>query len=120
MITPTARLLTSFCALSLAACGDQRLLVGETYDAEVSDVAPGDALPADSDGSVPSTPPDATDPLRVELRDGRGATTSALTLACGATCTEVEAIALGGNPPYSYRWQDGGTGARRTLCEAGT
>lgn len=37
-------------------------------------------------------------------------------LPCGSTCTQVEAVARGGNPPYSWDWHDGVGTATRALC----
>src|SRR6185312_1397173 len=43
-----------------------------------------------------------------------------VTLGCSAGCADVQAIATGGNPPYSFAWQDGAVGAARHLCPSAT
>jgi hypothetical protein len=39
-----------------------------------------------------------------------------VTLSCAGSCADVEAVATGGNPPYSYRWEDGSTSTTRHVC----
>jgi hypothetical protein len=39
-----------------------------------------------------------------------------LTLDCTGPCADVEAVATGGNPPYSFAWDDGFTSPKRHLC----
>jgi hypothetical protein len=47
------------------------------------------------------------DALRLELR-----------FVCDGECSEVEAVASGGNPAYTFAWEDGTTTAKRRLCAA--
>jgi hypothetical protein len=49
-----------------------------------------------------------------------GVTVTFVTLTCAAGCADVEAVATGGNPPYSYAWTDGARGATRHLCPTST
>ncbi|MGH7434661.1 MAG: hypothetical protein ACRENE_03225, partial [Polyangiaceae bacterium] len=49
-----------------------------------------------------------------------GITVTFVTLECAGDCAVVQAVASGGNPPYSYAWSDGPIGARRTLCPQST
>jgi hypothetical protein len=44
--------------------------------------------------------------MRVEL----------IPLRCDGECADVEVVATGGNPPYTFRWQDGSTAAQRHVC----
>jgi hypothetical protein len=39
-----------------------------------------------------------------------------ITLSCARDCATVEAVASGGQPPYSFAWDDGSTSARRQVC----
>jgi hypothetical protein len=39
-----------------------------------------------------------------------------VTLRCAGECAEVEAVATGGNAPYTFEWDDGPTAATRMLC----
>jgi hypothetical protein len=39
-------------------------------------------------------------------------------LACEGTCTQVQAAAGGGLPPYHFEWHDGVTNSTRLLCPA--
>lgn len=110
-----AALLVS-CVCMLAACGDQRLVVGD-----VEDAAPQDAqvpFPLPDSGTLPLDA-GATDntALTVALYDGTGPVGATIVGECQPGCVDVEAIAAGGHPPYSFRWQDGVTGARRSICD---
>jgi hypothetical protein len=44
---------------------------------------------------------------------------STVALACGG-CADIEAVASGGNPPYSFVWEDGSTGPSRRVCPKST
>jgi hypothetical protein len=39
-----------------------------------------------------------------------------ITLSCSGQCATVEAVATGGTPPYSFRWDDGSTNPVRLVC----
>jgi hypothetical protein len=39
-----------------------------------------------------------------------------VTLSCAGECATVQAVAVGGHPPYSYAWDDGTTNATRQVC----
>jgi hypothetical protein len=43
-----------------------------------------------------------------------------VTLRCAGECAEVEAVATGGHPPYTFAWDDGPTDAMRMLCSDAT
>jgi hypothetical protein len=63
-------------------------------------------------GRVASTDTDLTaeidrpDGLRIEL----------VTVECKDQCAQVVAVAHGGNPPYTFSWEDGSTVPMRSLC----
>jgi hypothetical protein len=56
--------------------------------------------------------------LEVTLRDGHGGSGDALRATCGGSCIELEAVAEGGNPPYTFVWNDGTEGPTRQICPA--
>jgi hypothetical protein len=39
-----------------------------------------------------------------------------VTLSCAGACAMVQAVGIGGHPPYTFAWDDGTTGATRRLC----
>jgi hypothetical protein len=39
-----------------------------------------------------------------------------VTLSCAGDCATVEAVASGGQAPYTFRWDDGSVSASRTVC----
>jgi hypothetical protein len=43
-----------------------------------------------------------------------------ITLSCSDHCATVEAVGTGGNPPYTFSWDDGSTAAMRNLCPTST
>jgi hypothetical protein len=47
-----------------------------------------------------------------------GAPIAAVTLGCAGACADLQAVARGGHPPYSFVWEDGSTGATRHVCAA--
>lgn len=63
--------------------------------------------------------PVATTPLRVTIENNRTAT-SLLLLNCHQTCAELQAVASGGTPPYTFAWEDGSSKAARKVCPAST
>jgi hypothetical protein len=43
-------------------------------------------------------------------------TVTVITLGCKGACANVEAVATGGQPPYTFVWDDGSTSASRQVC----
>jgi hypothetical protein len=43
-------------------------------------------------------------------------TVTIVTVGCAGACAEVQAVATGGAPPYSFSWSDGSTSAARQVC----
>jgi hypothetical protein len=54
--------------------------------------------------------------LTVHVEDPHKLTIEILTLACAGDCADIEAVASGGNPPYTYAWEDGSKDAKRHVC----
>jgi hypothetical protein len=58
----------------------------------------------------------AANDLIVQIQDPTGLKLDVVVLACAGDCADVQAVARGGNPPYSYSWSDGSKDAKRHLC----
>jgi hypothetical protein len=43
-----------------------------------------------------------------------------LITVCSGHCATVEAVGTGGNPPYTFSWDDGSTAATRSVCPTST
>jgi hypothetical protein len=54
--------------------------------------------------------------LRVRIEDIQHVTLQIVTVACAGECVDIEAVALGGNPPYTFEWEDGSQSPRRHVC----
>ncbi|HEX2677749.1 MAG TPA: hypothetical protein VHM19_13950 [Polyangiales bacterium] len=54
--------------------------------------------------------------LHAHIEDVHQMTIEIVTVACAGDCVQVEAVASGGNPPYTFRWDDGSTSASREVC----
>src|SRR5262245_56262412 len=54
--------------------------------------------------------------LGLHVEDIDEMTIEVITLMCAGDCAEVEAVAHGGNPPYTFSWEDGSTDAKRHVC----
>jgi hypothetical protein len=52
--------------------------------------------------------------------EDQGIVVTFITLSCADSCADIEAIATGGNPPYTYAWSDGTTGGTRRVCPSQT
>jgi hypothetical protein len=69
------------------------------------------------DGGGGSFGEDATVPgaLQAHVEDNHVAV-KIITLGCSGDCATVQAVATGGNPPYTFAWEDGSTNAQREVC----
>jgi hypothetical protein len=82
---------------------------------------PSDNLPVGSDGSggtdgaFSGEDASASGAFDADIEENRVAVTF-ITLSCSGDCATVEAVGTGGNPPYSYAWDDGSTNPTRTVC----
>jgi hypothetical protein len=54
----------------------------------------------------------------VHVENDRKLAIDVITLGCSGDCADIEAVASGGNPPYTYAWEDGSTSATRRVCLA--
>lgn len=58
-------------------------------------------------------------PLEASIEENQLAVTI-ITLSCAGTCADVEAVATGGHPPYTFAWDDGSTNPLRHVCPGST
>jgi hypothetical protein len=93
-----------FAALGCGSSGGSFLDVGE-------DEAGGTFV--FGDGAATGT----TGSLDAHLEDDH-VTVNFVTLTCADRCATLQAVATGGQPPYSFAWDDGSTSATRTFCPA--
>jgi hypothetical protein len=63
----------------------------------------------------PATEGGSAQSLAVQIQQNDLAVT-VVTVGCSGACADVEAVASGGTPPYTFAWDDGSSLAKRTLC----
>jgi hypothetical protein len=91
--------------------------------------AEGSVLSAPLDGSASSGTPAPTDAsftsgdggnssFVVDIENDAQVVLTVVTLGCTSPCEDLQAVAQGGSPPYTYAWSDGASGASRHLCPA--
>jgi hypothetical protein len=77
------------------------------------------SLPVGSDdgggGAFAGADGGAVGPLGAHIEENH-VTVTFVTLNCAGDCADVEAVATGGVPPYSFAWNDGVANATRTVC----
>jgi hypothetical protein len=54
-------------------------------------------------------------PLDASIEQNHVAVTL-VTVGCAGGCADVEAVATGGHPPYTFEWNDGATNPERQVC----
>lgn len=54
--------------------------------------------------------------LEAAIDDTNHVAVKVVAVGCAGGCVDVEAVAAGGQAPYSFVWSDGTAGAKRTLC----
>ncbi|MGH7434071.1 MAG: hypothetical protein ACRENE_00180 [Polyangiaceae bacterium] len=94
----------------LAACGSGRG-AGYTVDVGADDAGPGSFGPIGEAGSAAH--------LAAHVEQNH-MTVTFVTLTCADRCADVEAVATGGNPPYTFAWDDGSKGAAKHVCPTST
>jgi hypothetical protein len=57
----------------------------------------------------------AAGPLDAHIERG-AVTVTFVTLNCSGDCATVQAVGTGGNPPYTFAWENGSTSATREVC----
>jgi hypothetical protein len=80
---------------------------GTTGGGGANSVAPA----SDGGGALPSA-----NGFSVQIQNSEGVAITSAMLDCADDCIDVRAVAQGGNPPYSFAWEDGSTAAERKLC----
>lgn len=120
MRTPLPALALALALGCAARHGGDDLIVGRD-----STPMAGGASDTNDDFAVAGTsspPPTSTDRrgLDASIEDPEGVTLDVVTTGCAGTCFDVVAVARGGYPPYSYRWNDGSSEPTRTLCPDAT
>jgi hypothetical protein len=58
--------------------------------------------------------------LSAHIESPPGVSVSSVTVSCSEPCADLLAVAKGGAPPYSFRWEDGSTDAARHVCPTST
>jgi hypothetical protein len=99
-------------ALGCSAGGNSRnLLVGNdgTGGASGGSLGGGGSAISVNDASVAKA-------LSAHIESPPGMTVTFVTLSCSARCADVRAVATGGFPPYSFKWEDGSMGPNRHVC----
>jgi hypothetical protein len=66
-------------------------------------------------GSFAGVDATASGALDAQIEENR-VTVTFVTLSCAGPCADVVAVPTGGNPPYSFQWDDGSTDGARHVC----
>jgi hypothetical protein len=93
----------------LAACGSDG---GNGYSLDVGSDDGGSGLFQGGEGGGPT-------PLAAHIEENQ-LTVSFITVGCAGSCADVVAVASGGNPPYSFAWENGSTNPARHVCPTST
>jgi hypothetical protein len=89
-----------------AGCGSG---AGNGFAGEVGTFTPDSGLLLGAGDGGPSAPLDAS------IQENN-VTVTLITLTCSGSCADVEAVASGGTPPYTFAWDDGSTSPTRHVC----
>ena len=54
--------------------------------------------------------------LSATLDDSTGHVLTSASVICAGECLDIQAVAKGGRPPYTYKWNDGTTTAKKHTC----
>jgi SprB repeat len=100
----TSAVLCAFAASVAVGCGS----ASKDYDLPVGfDDAGGSFVGGDA----------SAEPLDAYIQENE-VQISIVTVSCAGECATVQAVATGGNPPYTFSWDDGSTSTVRTVCPA--
>ena len=115
-VSVSARALGSILALGLIACGNSAAPPSEGASSSGGARGHGTAG-AGPGGSGILTVGDASSAIPFDAHVERDhIALDFFTLSCAGDCAVVEAVATGGTPPYTYRWEDGSTDPIRRVC----
>lgn len=108
LVGPVAGMLLFGCS---AGGASRALVVGneETGGASSGSAGSGGVIVFSGDASVSRA-------LSARIESPPGMTVTFVTLSCSEKCADVRAVATGGNPPYSFAWEDGSTDPNRHVC----
>jgi hypothetical protein len=107
-VTPRSALLTGvLLSISAVGCGSSG---GNLYSLPVGDDDGGG-------GSFAGTDATASGAFDAHIEQNHVMVTI-VTVSCAGRCADVEAVATGGQPPYTFAWDDGSTSASRQVCPA--
>jgi hypothetical protein len=67
-------------------------------------------------GAAPGSSGSSSNALSVGVQDIAAMKIEILTLQCAGDCADIVAVARGGNPPYTFAWEDGSSDPRRRVC----
>jgi hypothetical protein len=101
-------MLISF-ALVLAACGS----AGHGYVFDLGTDEAGTSFPQQGDAALSGA-------LDAYIEDSKHIAVTFVTLSCDGGCATVQAVGAGGEPPYSFAWEDGSSNAVRKVCPTST
>jgi hypothetical protein len=109
--------LLSAVANGCSSDGSRGLRVGEAGDEAGSSAggAAGIDNPGGGGGGIAGGIDISDNALEVEIQH-EALAVELVTLSCSGECAEVEAVASGGNPAYTFAWDDGEREPVRTLC----
>src|SRR6185312_10835251 len=97
-------------------------LLSVALTAHCGNAGPHDDLFVGSDdggGTGPFVGADATASGALDAHiEEKGVQVKFVTVDCSGPCADVRAVATGGNPPYSFAWEDHSTSPTRHLCPA--
>jgi hypothetical protein len=65
---------------------------------------------------IATHPTTVSNALSVHVEDLKGLTVEVVALKCAGDCADIRAVAMGGNPPYAFAWEDGSSGSTRHVC----
>jgi hypothetical protein len=102
-----------FYASSISALGACGASTGS--DASQRMVEKGAPAPP-ADGVVPTLTASDAGALQARIEDIAGLEIELVTVSCAGACADIVAAARGGNPPYSFEWDDGSAVEARRVC----
>jgi hypothetical protein len=59
---------------------------------------------------------DGSTGFSVDIEDSNHVVLTKTNSTCDGDCIDLQAVTQGGNPPFTYKWSDGSTGATKHVC----